>query len=204
MSPIISSTDNFRSSAVVYLYPSYATFKSLRHEPGQNRCGQVVRTMPVDLLAYWCIIGAFVAFEASLEWLIRWFPFYTEIKTLFLVFLSQGGSGFVYKELLAPRYALYEPPDRRASRSLQDTHDGIYSSKAGGPLLPNTTKRVQVYTAAGRRAALLATGAGYFGGAGSPHPRIPSAQRQPSPSANESSGAHRVRLPEGYSLNGDL
>ncbi|KAF9509229.1 hypothetical protein BS47DRAFT_1349468 [Hydnum rufescens UP504] len=200
MSPIISSTI---TSAVVYLYPSYATFKSLRHEPGAEQDAD-------KWLAYWCIIGAFVAFEASLEWLIRWFPFYTEIKTLFLVFLSQGGSGFVYKELLAPRYALYEPQidahlaafKTRTMEYIRDNIQAFYDfvfrtiSDVGRGLASDA---LNTYGA-----GLLATGAGYFGGAGSPAPQDPKRSAPASPSANESSGAHPSAASEGYSLNGDL
>jgi len=206
----------------------------LRHEPGAEQDAD-------KWLAYWCIIGAFVAFETSLEWLVRWFPFYTEIKTLFLVFLSQGGSGFVYKELLAPRYALYEPEidahlaafKTRTMEYIRDNIQALYDfafrtirdvvSSAGpagqkqASLFSQTQTSDASYAAAGRRAVglagdalntygagLLATGAGYFGGAGSPAPQDPKRSAPVSPSVHESSGAPPSAHSEGYSLNGDL
>jgi hypothetical protein len=73
------------------------------------------------------------------------------------------------------------------------------------------------YTAAGRRAVglagdalntygagLLATGAGYFGAAGSPTPQDPKRSAPASPSVHESSGTPPGAHSEGYSLNGDL
>jgi len=87
---------------LVYLYPSYATYKTLARRPGTEQDVE-------KWLIYWCVIGAFVAFETSLEWLVNWVWLYTEIKTLFLVFLSQGGANILYQGYLRPQFEHYEP-----------------------------------------------------------------------------------------------
>jgi receptor expression-enhancing protein 1/2/3/4 len=54
---------------------------------------------------YWTVIGAFVAFEYLAEWLISWLPFYWELKTIFLLFLSlpqTEGSTYIYNAYLQP------------------------------------------------------------------------------------------------------
>jgi receptor expression-enhancing protein 1/2/3/4 len=54
---------------------------------------------------YWTVIGVVVAFEYLAEWLISWLPFYWEIKTVFLLFLSlpqTQGSTYVYTTYLQP------------------------------------------------------------------------------------------------------
>ncbi|KIM47844.1 hypothetical protein M413DRAFT_22437 [Hebeloma cylindrosporum] len=81
-----------------FLLPCYATFKALSHRPISEP----------DLhkwAMYWAVIGAFVAFEYLAEWLISWLPFYWEIKTIFLLFLSlpqTQGSTYVYNTYLQP------------------------------------------------------------------------------------------------------
>ncbi|KAI9445346.1 hypothetical protein H4582DRAFT_2095035 [Lactarius indigo] len=66
----------------VFLLPSYSTFKALKQRPLNER--------EVEKVArYWTVVGTLVAFEYTAEWLLSWFPFYWETKTLFLLFLSQ-------------------------------------------------------------------------------------------------------------------
>jgi receptor expression-enhancing protein 1/2/3/4 len=64
-----------------FLLPSYSTFKALRQRPLNEQERE-------RWAGYWIIIGGVVAFEYTAEWLLCWFPFYWEIKTLFLLFLS--------------------------------------------------------------------------------------------------------------------
>jgi receptor expression-enhancing protein 1/2/3/4 len=87
------------SAWFTYLLPSYSTFKALRQRP--------LNEQEIDKWAsYWILVGVVVAFEYTAEWLLSWsvyhikvytsrphdpfyrFPFYWEIKTLFLLFLS--------------------------------------------------------------------------------------------------------------------
>jgi len=64
-----------------FLLPSYSTFKALKERP--------LREQEIERwTSYWVVVGAVVAFEYTAEWLLSWLPFYWEIKTLFLLFLS--------------------------------------------------------------------------------------------------------------------
>jgi len=54
---------------------------------------------------HWSVVGAFVGLEYLAGWLVSWLPFYWEIKTVFLLFLSLPqiqGSTFVYKSYMQP------------------------------------------------------------------------------------------------------
>jgi len=86
-----------------HLYPSYATFKVLARREGTD--SQDVEKW----LTYWCVVGAFVALETGFGWIVDWLPFYSELKILFLFFLTRGGAGVIYKGFLEPKYAIYEP-----------------------------------------------------------------------------------------------
>lgn len=60
---------------------------------------------------YWSVIGAFVAFEYVAEWLVSWLPFYWEIKTAFLLFLSLPqiqGSTYIYNSYIQPFFVKNE------------------------------------------------------------------------------------------------
>jgi len=81
-----------------FLLPSYKTFQALRKNPHDEREIQ-------KWAGYWVVIGVVVAFEYTAEWLLSWFPFYWEIKTLVLLFLSLPqfeGSTYVYTTYLEP------------------------------------------------------------------------------------------------------
>ncbi|KAH9176834.1 TB2/DP1, HVA22 family-domain-containing protein [Lactarius sanguifluus] len=86
----------------VFLLPSYSTFKALKQRPLNER--------EVEKVAcYWTVVGTLVAFEYTAEWLLSWFPFYWETKTLFLLFLSQfEGSTHIYKSYLEPFFVQNE------------------------------------------------------------------------------------------------
>lgn len=81
----------------VFLQPCYSTFKTLSRTPPH-----------ADLQVwcmYWAVIGAFIAIENILGFLISWLPFYWELRTLFLLYLSLPqiqGSTYVYKTYLEP------------------------------------------------------------------------------------------------------
>ncbi|KAK0198288.1 TB2/DP1, HVA22 family-domain-containing protein [Armillaria mellea] len=81
-----------------FFLPCFATFKLLSQQPVPE--AELQRTAK-----YWTVIGAYVGFEYLVGWLISWLPFYWEIKTVFLLFLSlpqTQGSTFVYDTYLKP------------------------------------------------------------------------------------------------------
>ncbi|KAK7059112.1 hypothetical protein VNI00_001737 [Paramarasmius palmivorus] len=88
-----------------YLLPSFATYKALSKRP-------VVDTAEVERWCmYWCVVGAFVGFEYVAQWFVSWLPFYWELKTIFLLFVSLPqvqGSTFIYTSYLAPFFTKNE------------------------------------------------------------------------------------------------
>ncbi|TFY70921.1 hypothetical protein EVG20_g2085 [Dentipellis fragilis] len=94
----MSLLSHLLSGWFAFLLPSYKTFKALKHRP-------VSEPELERWTTYWAIVGLFVAFEYSAEWLLSWFPFYWELKTTFLLYLSLPqleGSSYIYKNYLEP------------------------------------------------------------------------------------------------------
>ncbi|KAF9566153.1 hypothetical protein CPC08DRAFT_704232 [Agrocybe pediades] len=86
------------SAWFAFILPSFATFKALSRRPLSDSDIQ-------KWSIYWAVIGVFVAFEYLAEWLISWLPFYWELKTMFLLFLSlpqTEGSTYIYHTYLQP------------------------------------------------------------------------------------------------------
>jgi receptor expression-enhancing protein 1/2/3/4 len=101
---LMSFLSNLMSAYFAFLLPCYSTFKALSHRP-------VSEPDLERLCMYWTVIGAFVAFQYTAEWLISWFPFYFEIKTLFLLFLALPqiqGSTFIYQNYFQPFFSKNE------------------------------------------------------------------------------------------------
>ncbi|KAI0005576.1 TB2/DP1, HVA22 family-domain-containing protein [Russula compacta] len=99
-----------------FLLPSYSTFKALRQRPLNER--EIEKWF-----GYWIVIGAVVAFEYTAEWLLSWFPFYWEIKTLLLLFLSLPqfeGSTYIYKTYVEPYLVQNEPEIDASIASARD------------------------------------------------------------------------------------
>jgi len=87
-----------------FLLPGFRTFQTVYHNPQND--GEVERWSK-----YWCVMAVVIAAEYTVEWLVCWFPFYWEIKTLVLLFLSLPqiqGSTFVFDAYLAPIVSKYE------------------------------------------------------------------------------------------------
>ncbi|KAH7912869.1 TB2/DP1, HVA22 family-domain-containing protein, partial [Hygrophoropsis aurantiaca] len=92
------------SSGVAFLYPGYASYKTLSQRPASEE----------DLerwLMYWSVLGCIVGVEYVAEWLISWIPFYYPIKTLFLLYLAlpqTRGSSYLYINHLQPFFQTHE------------------------------------------------------------------------------------------------
>jgi len=92
------------SAWFAFFIPCYATFKTLSNRP-------ISESELQKWAMYWSVIGAFVAFEYATEWFISWVPFYWEVKTLFLLFLSLPqiqGSTYIYTAYLQPFFSRNE------------------------------------------------------------------------------------------------
>jgi len=79
-----------------FLLPSYSTYKAL----SSPLSGELQ-----NLSMYWAVIGAFIAAETTIGPFISWLPFYWEIRTLFLLYISLPqiqGSTYIYKAYFEP------------------------------------------------------------------------------------------------------
>jgi len=91
--------------AIAFLYPAYSTFKTLDRRPGYENEAE-------RWLMYWAIAGFLASLEYSVEWAISWFPFYWEVKTVFMIYLvlpQTQGTTYIYKTYLRPQLRAYEP-----------------------------------------------------------------------------------------------
>jgi len=89
---------------IAFLHPCYASYKALSHRP-------VSEPELERWVKYWAVVGALVGVEYACEWLVSWFPFYWEIKTVFVLYLAlpqTQGSTFIYDSYLAPYFVRNE------------------------------------------------------------------------------------------------
>ncbi|KAF9785839.1 TB2/DP1, HVA22 family-domain-containing protein [Thelephora terrestris] len=111
------------SAWFAFLLPSFATYKAL-----SRRDIDAVQ----NLSMYWCTVGVLVGIEHVCEWLICWFPFYWEVKTLFLLFLAlpqTQGSTWVYQSYLEPFFRQNEHDLDQGILSTQSTAVILVQSK---------------------------------------------------------------------------
>ncbi|KAH7885935.1 TB2/DP1, HVA22 family-domain-containing protein [Phlebopus sp. FC_14] len=95
----MSIVSHLLCSWFAFLLPSYSTFKALSRGPSSTS-GELE-----SLAMYWAVIGAFVAVEQTVGSLMSWLPFYWEIRTIFLLYISLPqiqGSTYVYKVYFQP------------------------------------------------------------------------------------------------------
>ncbi|KAL4072188.1 TB2/DP1, HVA22 family-domain-containing protein [Scleroderma yunnanense] len=92
------------SSVVAFLYPGYASYKTLSQRPASEE--DIERW-----LMYWSVLGCIVGVEYVAEWLVSWIPMYYFIKTLFLLYLvlpQTRGSSYLYINHLQPFFHAHE------------------------------------------------------------------------------------------------
>ncbi|KIO11216.1 hypothetical protein M404DRAFT_13376 [Pisolithus tinctorius Marx 270] len=92
------------SSVVAFLYPGYASYKTLSRRPA---CEQDIERW----LMYWSVLGCIVGVEYVAEWLVSWIPMYYFLKTLFLLYLvlpQTQGSSYIYINHLQPFFHSHE------------------------------------------------------------------------------------------------
>ncbi|KAK4058937.1 hypothetical protein OIO90_000383 [Microbotryomycetes sp. JL221] len=61
------------------IYPAYASYKAIKTND--------VAKLEVWLM-FWVVMGIVMSFESTLEWIVAWFPFYYEVKTLVILWLT--------------------------------------------------------------------------------------------------------------------
>ncbi|KAL1672201.1 TB2/DP1, HVA22 family-domain-containing protein [Schizophyllum commune] len=97
-------TSRIISAVAAFLYPGYASYKTLSQRPASEE--ELERW-----LMYWSVLGCIVATEYIAEWLISWIPFYYGIKTIFLLYLSlpqTRGASYIYEQHLQPFFHTHE------------------------------------------------------------------------------------------------
>ncbi|TFK25405.1 hypothetical protein FA15DRAFT_639433 [Coprinopsis marcescibilis] len=97
-------TSRIVSATAAFLYPGYASYKTLSQRPASEE----------DLerwLMYWSVLGCVVSVEYMAEWVVSWIPFYFTLKTLFLLYLAlpqTKGSTYIYLTHLQPFFRKHE------------------------------------------------------------------------------------------------
>ncbi|KAK0223939.1 TB2/DP1, HVA22 family-domain-containing protein [Armillaria fumosa] len=108
-------TSRIICSVSAFLYPGYASYKTLSQRPASEE--ELERW-----LMYWSVLGCIVAVEYVAEWLISWIPFYYLTKTLFLLYLSlpqTQGSTYLYINHLEPFFTTHEAQIDATTASLR-------------------------------------------------------------------------------------
>ncbi|CAJ0628552.1 5980_t:CDS:2 [Entrophospora sp. SA101] len=85
-----------------FLYPTYASFKAIKTND--------VKTIKLWLM-YWIIMALFTMWEGFFDHFIFWFPFYYEIKMLFILWLiypHSEGAAFLYNKFVNPTLTNHE------------------------------------------------------------------------------------------------
>ncbi|GES75322.1 receptor expression-enhancing protein 4 isoform X3 [Rhizophagus clarus] len=87
---------------VGFLYPAYASFKVIKVNDTKS-------TLP--WLIYWIVMAFFTLGEGIADSLIFWFPFYYEIKILFILWLilpQTQGAAYLYYNYIDPTLTYHE------------------------------------------------------------------------------------------------
>ncbi|KAA1472023.1 hypothetical protein DENSPDRAFT_838163 [Dentipellis sp. KUC8613] len=119
-------TSRIISSITAFIYPGYASFKTLSQRPASEE----------DLerwLMYWSVLGCIVGVEYVAEWTVSWIPFYHTLKTLFLLYLAlpqTAGSTYIYRVHLAPFLSAHEANIDAAMASLRSRAYAFLQEKA--------------------------------------------------------------------------
>jgi len=90
------------SSSATFLFPVFASYKALKtNDPHQV----------TPWLMYWVVIACILVIEAWTEWLLRWFPFYYNIRAAFMLWLvlpQTQGATKLYMEYVHPYLTEHE------------------------------------------------------------------------------------------------
>ncbi|KAG6909732.1 hypothetical protein DXG01_015720 [Tephrocybe rancida] len=103
------------SSASAFLYPGYASYKTLSQRPASEE--ELERW-----LMYWSVLGCLVGVEYLAEWLVSWIPLYYTSKTIFLLYLAlpqTQGASYMYRAHLQPFFHAHETQIDAALASLK-------------------------------------------------------------------------------------
>ncbi|KAM0792230.1 hypothetical protein ACM66B_004926 [Microbotryomycetes sp. NB124-2] len=155
------------------VYPAYASYKAIKAND--------VSQLEVWLM-FWVVMGIVMTFESTLEWLVTWVPFYYEVKTLVILWLTLPqiqGSTYIYVAHVHPFLTQHEDEIDQAIADAKTR-----AKQAGWDWL-------------GRG---IAKGKEVLGGAVAPAPGTEAAQRPPQqgPASTSSGAAGLVNLAGNY------
>ncbi|KAL1925195.1 uncharacterized protein VTP21DRAFT_78 [Calcarisporiella thermophila] len=100
---------------LLQLYPAYASYKALRCNDG---------TVLPPWLMYWSVMGLIGVAETLADLFIFWFPFYYEMKFLFILWLilpQTQGSVFLYRTVVEPYFTQHEREIDKAIENYQSS-----------------------------------------------------------------------------------
>lgn len=78
------------------LYPAYRSYKAIKNKDLREH---------VKWMMYWIVFALFTTLETFLDIFVSWFPFYYEIKILFILWVlspATRGSSILYKKIVHP------------------------------------------------------------------------------------------------------
>ncbi|CAA7266169.1 unnamed protein product [Cyclocybe aegerita] len=132
---LFSFTSRIISALAAFLYPGYASYKTLSQRPASE--AELERW-----LMYWSVLGCIVGVEYLAEWLVSWIPLYSTMKAIFLLYLAlpqTQGATFVYQAYLRPFFETHEQQidmaiaeiRGRAYRFLQEKFRALWAAVVG-------------------------------------------------------------------------
>ncbi|KAI9437946.1 TB2/DP1, HVA22 family-domain-containing protein [Lactarius indigo] len=224
---LVYLTSRIVSCVAAFLYPGYASFKTLSQRPASEE----------DLerwLMYWSVLACVIGVEYLAEWLVSWIPFYYLVKMLFLLYIAlpqTQGASYLYQTQLAPTLRAHESQIDAALAQLRTRVFAFLQARAR-----MLWEYVIASASAGPQPASTASGAGAGAGSGQQGPPLSDSvsgptqmlgtlwrtygpaivaggtallQRQglpppaPAASASSSSGSATSDAPRGYDLDAD-
>ncbi|KAG5652407.1 hypothetical protein H0H81_005101 [Sphagnurus paluster] len=141
------------SSVTAFIYPGYASYKTLSQRPASEE----------DLerwLMYWSVLGCIIGVEYVAEWIISWIPLYYTLKTLFLLYLAlpqTQGSSYIYTTHLQPFFHAHETQidaalaslKTRAVAFIQERARALWDAAAAAANLPSSQGQQPHFTPVG-------------------------------------------------------
>ncbi|KAI8360918.1 TB2/DP1, HVA22 family-domain-containing protein [Choanephora cucurbitarum] len=103
------------TSAMAWIYPAYASFKTIESPSREN---------DTQWLTYWTVIAFFHMIEYFSDILLFWFPFYYTFKIIFILWLilpQFQGAQFVYSRVLRPFLLGAQPEIERRKTKFNNT-----------------------------------------------------------------------------------
>ncbi|KAF9045499.1 TB2/DP1, HVA22 family-domain-containing protein [Panaeolus papilionaceus] len=101
---LFSLTSRVVCSLAAFLYPGYASYKTLSQRPASE--AELERW-----LMYWSVLGCVVGAEYLAEWAVSWIPLYSTWKAIFLLYIAlpqTQGATYLYTIHLRPFFATHE------------------------------------------------------------------------------------------------